>query len=638
MKTLALCALIFGFSLGHLVAELPRGGKEILPNGVVIIRSGDKVEIKDEAKRLLQEHKFDSLTGLVKTYRENKSTHSDGTWHLNSFYDAFSFFKTEQEWTEVFDGLRAWSAHELNDPAPLLALAHAHWGYGKTARGGGFSNTVSEDGWNTLGKELATARSILSTNAARCAKCPFYFVVQMKIGIDGSEPRESFIRHFTDGIALEPGFLQLYEMKSYYLLPRWYGREGEIKEYVRDLLDNHPVAALWVLWQFHRYDTYENMFEEEDLPWESVNGKLRQSLVGGTGPGKPNMLAYLADIAGDQDMVREITTKEGFEFDVSKWRTEGRAREVASQSLPQEYQSIPELVPLLEAYESRAKALAHEPHGVAFRDLNAKYLAALEKALESAKKDARLEDATEITAERDALVLGDWPPKSDPATLAPALGKLRRTYLTALAGLERARDQKLALPNQEFSRALDTLVASLTREGRMEEAVEVKKRQEELGSTKTVGGKPDPQKPLTPLGNSAGRVSIPKDAKQHAGSHFKVILVEEAVTWEEARKLCQDEGGELGWFDSPSEESFIKDLMSEVVAAKGHKPIWVGGQVDKDGDWAWINGKKVDPAFWVEANERIPNPGKSVMMRWIGSFKQSNGTESRIAGYLCRWD
>ncbi len=73
------------------------------------------------------------------------------------------------------------------------------------------------------------------------------------------------------------------------------GRETLPNGAVRELLDSHPTAALWVLWKLHRYGTYRNAFEQEELPWEMVKDDLERSLADCVGPGKPNMLAFLAE-------------------------------------------------------------------------------------------------------------------------------------------------------------------------------------------------------------------------------------------------------------------------------------------------------------------------------------------------------
>jgi len=96
--------------------------------------------------------------------------------------------------------------------------------------------------------------------------------------------------------------------------------------------------------------------------------------------------------------------------------------------------------------------------------------------------------------------------------------------------------------------------------------------------------------------------------------------------------------GDLAWFDLLQDERFIVGIVREVVAEKGHVPIWVGARMDEDGAWHWVNDDAVDAGFWQNPSDSQGTPGQSVMVRWIGSFRASSPDTARVAGYLCRWD
>ncbi|MEX2577526.1 MAG: C-type lectin domain-containing protein [Verrucomicrobiales bacterium] len=306
----------------------------------------------------------------------------------------------------------------------------------------------------------------------------------------------------------------------------------------------------------------------------------------------------------------------------------------------QEASDIPELEALLEDYRSGEVQEKLDSHANAVKELNGKYLAALERTLETAQRDGLLEEALALRAERDALLDGPWPPDTKQEDLSPSLAKLRGTYEAALAGLERERDEDLAPLSKKLVRALEKLQVGLTQSGRLEEALVVKAKQEEIAasfdrSRSAVEPAPPTSEPGT---TSKSPPEIPKDAVRHRGSRYKLFLLDDPLTWEEARERCREAGGDLVWLNSTRDVEVVLDFIKEVNRVKGHVPIWVGATRDDEGVWHWVNGEEVDAEFWSNETDSGLFPGRDVMVRWIGSFKPSSNEERRIGGYVCRWD
>lgn len=306
----------------------------------------------------------------------------------------------------------------------------------------------------------------------------------------------------------------------------------------------------------------------------------------------------------------------------------------------------------VESYRARVEEAALAPYRAGLEELNASYLAALERALAEAQSGGDLEGALALRVERDAISEGGSPDADAADDLPPRLGILRRTYDQESTRLDTEKGARIAPLLQECLAALDVLVAEFTREGRLEDALAVRKKQEELKAesaeqlelaavAEAGGGASQPGTAGQPgMAGQADRPSpeIPRDAVRHQRSRYKAFLVDEPITWEQARERCLELGGDLAWFDSPEDERFIAGLMRDVVAEKGHVPVWVGARQAEGGAWQWVNGEAVDAEFWQNASDAGAGTGQSVMVRWVGSFRASSADASRVAGYLCRWD
>jgi hypothetical protein len=153
---------------------------------------------------------------------------------------------------------------------------------------------------------------------------------------------------------------------------------------------------------------------------------------------------------------------------------------------------VSELVPLQADYDLKSKAQVLQPYENAVADLNAKYLASLENSRATAQKTGKLDEALAYKAEIEAVVTTKSVPSPDDANTQGGLKKLRSAYRTAVGKLSQDRDRKLQPLKDAYSKALDPLLARLTKEGRFEDAQIVKAKQDLL--------KPLPAGPLKIVG------------------------------------------------------------------------------------------------------------------------------------------
>lgn len=136
------------------------------------------------------------------------------------------------------------------------------------------------------------------------------------------------------------------------------------------------------------------------------------------------------------------------------------------------------LAQLEEAYAAACQRDAITVYDQGVKELNEKYAAALERAMEASTKIGNLDDAV-IYREEKERVLADTLAQADEK---PLLKTLRETYWTSLEKLHSQREQKLLDLREKFVRQLDLYQAELTKAGDLDGALAARARKEqELG-------------------------------------------------------------------------------------------------------------------------------------------------------------
>ncbi len=211
-----------------------------------------------------------------------------------------------------------------------VALAETLRNYAWKARGGGWAGEVTETGWKLFHERLAECAKVLGIGAKREDRCPRWFVVAQQVALGQAWPRESYEKIYSEAVQFAPDYTGPYFSKAYYLLPRWYGKEGELERYVSEVSNQRggedgDVLYAWIVWYLHDLQLYRNIFQETGLSWPRVKkgfGVLQErypeSLT------VQSELCYLAGHAGDRTLMRDLFTKLEGKMDECVWHEKAR--------------------------------------------------------------------------------------------------------------------------------------------------------------------------------------------------------------------------------------------------------------------------------------------------------------------------
>ncbi|MBK8091178.1 MAG: hypothetical protein IPK32_04065 [Verrucomicrobiaceae bacterium] len=172
---------------------------------------------------------------------------------------------------------------------------------------------------------------------------------------------------------------------------------------------------------------------------------------------------------------------------------------------------------LRTAYEAAYQTEVAAGHTAALTDLNAKYSAALDRALAAATQAGQLDTALALRDEKKRLAAAAPLPADDFA--APeTLKTLRLTYRSALASLEIRRDQTAAPVKAKYDAALEALQTELTKAADLDGAMAVKQLREQvktaLAATTPAAPAKLPQAPPSTSGITAGPARTDPEAAQ----------------------------------------------------------------------------------------------------------------------------
>lgn len=167
---------------------------------------------------------------------------------------------------------------------------------------------------------------------------------------------------------------------------------------------------------------------------------------------------------------------------------------VAGLLSAQEKREVSELDLLLENYQTTIQVQVDAPHDAAVEDLTAKYKAALLRKQKSFQGEGQLEHALAFKREIER-VDGSESDQEEETGDTPHLDSLRAVYEQALESIEQETETRRLPIDRQLLGDLDSLKKSLTVAGRLEDAVVVAAKREELATdaseTALSGGSPD---------------------------------------------------------------------------------------------------------------------------------------------------
>ncbi|MBI2266949.1 MAG: hypothetical protein HYU64_17585 [Armatimonadetes bacterium] len=301
--------------------HIEQASGEHVPGEVV-----ERNRLREQALSLLRNQKFGELEKLAEKLRSTRSKFPSGRSKLLVFYytlsskDALklgapgSALGIFEEWLKAY-------------PESLTARGDSYIDWAWAARGGGYGDTVSEEGWRFFNERIELTRKSLE-EAEKYGRDPCLYMFLMTVARAKSLPREECEAAFRKATALDPDFYGSYMKMAEYLLPRWHGGPGEFERFAEsatDMTRSRMGESMYAVIANAMQSMYgENFFSETAISWSRVDKGFRD--LEKRRPDSEivlNMHAHMACIAKDRKTARQLFLKIGEACDADQW--EGRA-------------------------------------------------------------------------------------------------------------------------------------------------------------------------------------------------------------------------------------------------------------------------------------------------------------------------
>ena len=288
-------------------------------------RPGDWPVIKKEAYGNLMAGKFDELEATEKSLRASRSKFPEGLLKVVPFYGALDgpWESGEEGWKHHLALLDTWRKAKPESILAASAYATTLNGYAWKARGGGYSSTVTDEGWQTMGDRLAQSRKVLEdAYASRHGKDipPCWYSAMMTVALGQGWPRDQFDKLFDDAVASYADYLPFYVSKAYFLLPRWYGAAGEEEKFVET---EDPELYTRIFWSMEDLYTDQNFFTDSGARWDLMKAGFEDiEKRWPTSLWNLNAYCHFAVLAGDKVTARKLFDRIGEQLYTGVWHTE----------------------------------------------------------------------------------------------------------------------------------------------------------------------------------------------------------------------------------------------------------------------------------------------------------------------------
>ena len=139
----------------------------------------------------------------------------------------------------------------------------------------------------------------------------------------------------------------------------------------------------------------------------------------------------------------------------------------------------------------------------------------------------------------------------------------------------------------------------------------------------------------------AGAATVHAASDENPGTTWndhEYLVVEGDYTWDEAKELCEKQGGYLAVITSQEEQSFIQEL----IKGKNNEGFWLGAENSGD-TWTWGNGEAFEYQNWDSGE---PNGDSSDMKlqiyeengKWDDTWSDGDISGIKEHGYICEKD
>jgi hypothetical protein len=260
---------------------------------------------------------FAELEKIARQNRMEKGRVKGGLWKSSSFFTAIADPHGEKIDDSDYDvrisTAKKWAAAYPSSATARIALADIYSDYAGSARGSGHASSVSDANWKLFYSRVALAKQVLLEAAPMKDKDAHWFDVMMQVSHNEGWDRARERELFDQAVAFEPSYYHFYRRYANYLLPQWYGEDGDVQAFADEIAAHRsePESSIFYFEIVSTLTCYctTGMDALRLTSWpRTKEGYADMKRLYGTSNLKANRFAFLAMVANDKSAAHEAFT------------------------------------------------------------------------------------------------------------------------------------------------------------------------------------------------------------------------------------------------------------------------------------------------------------------------------------------
>jgi len=201
-----------------------------VPPNTPICKSDDWPNYYDTHQRvqsLLLNPDFDLVLRAEDDLGLSQKRFPTGQYYFEAWYSALASMLSRPS-PRLYEVVESWGKAKNQDGYAKIAEALLRNGEAWQARGSGYANAVSPEGWNIYRRKLREADAVLDSASERTKSLGPWYALKLRIAYQLPELEASRSRLLASGTGLWPDYAPLYAIAMEFSLPRWGGTYEQV--------------------------------------------------------------------------------------------------------------------------------------------------------------------------------------------------------------------------------------------------------------------------------------------------------------------------------------------------------------------------------------------------------------------------
>ena len=236
----------------------------------------------DEHQALLMSKAYDKIDQAAEDARAKNLRLSDGQPLLTAIYSGVigcgcGNQLNDELWQVRKQRLDEWSKGKPESLTARLSVAAFPVKYAWMARGGGYSHTVSPQGWKLFRERTEEGRKALEALDAKTKEDAGWYEYMLEVALAQGWPAEKYDALFFRAVDKYPDYTPFYFSRMNFYNPRWYGSDAEVRRVVEEAVSRTKSQMGETMYaRLHWLEMDAQMFKTGRTDWSRMKAGFQQ--------------------------------------------------------------------------------------------------------------------------------------------------------------------------------------------------------------------------------------------------------------------------------------------------------------------------------------------------------------------------